>query len=318
MRAILPYEYPCSVTRYAYLGPSGTFTEEALLSITSGSDELHPYANVTAALNAVRNSQADRALVPIENSVEGVVARTLDELAIGEPLVIYKEITLPVVFSLLVSKGREALGIKRIATHPHAEAQCRNYIANNYPEAEIISMPSTAAAAAELAKNEFDAAIASPAAASKYGLVAVANNIGDNDGAVTRFVLVGKPGQVPGLSGHDRTSLVAFIGADHAGALLEVLTEFSMRGVNLTFIQSRPTGRELGSYHFIIDVEGHINEERVGDALTGLKRICEDIRYLGSYPRADKIAPTTTSTTADNSFRQADAWLAAVRAGEKI
>ena len=318
MRPRWPYEYPYAVRRYAYLGPAGTFTEEALRTIAEPSDELHPYANVTAALNAVRNSQADQALVPIENSIEGVVARTLDELAIGEPLVIYKEITLPVSFSLLVAKGKESSQVKKIATHPHAEAQCRSFIAKNYPDAEIIPTSSTAAAAADLVKSGFDAAIASPAAAKEYGLSAIANNIGDNDGAVTRFVLAGKPGLVPALSGHDRTSLVAFIGADHAGALLEVLTEFSMRGVNLTFIQSRPTGKELGSYHFIIDVEGHINEERVGDALTGLRRICEDVRYLGSYPRADKIAPTTTTRTADNSFEQADAWLSAVRAGEKI
>ena len=273
---------------------------------------------MTAALDAVRNGNADRALVPIENSVEGVVARTLDELAIGEPLVIYGEVTLPVTFSLLVLPGKEKAKISKIATHPHAEAQCRSFIAKNYPEAEIIITSSTAAAAQALVKNEFDAAIAAPIAAETYGLATIASNIGDNDGAVTRFVLVGKPGSVPNATGHDRTSLAAFIGADHAGALLEVLTEFSVRGVNLTFIQSRPTGRELGHYHFIIDAEGHINEERVGDALMGLRRICEDVRYLGSYPRADKVAPTTTAATADSSFIEANTWLASVRAGKKI
>ena len=147
MRPRWPYEYPYAVRRYAYLGPAGTFTEEALRTIAEPSDELHPYANVTAALNAVRNSQADQALVPIENSVEGVVARTLDELAIGEPLVIYREITLPVSFSLLVAKGKESSQVKKIATHPHAEAQCRSFIAKNYPDAEIIPTSSTAAAA---------------------------------------------------------------------------------------------------------------------------------------------------------------------------
>ena len=306
------------MTRYAYLGPAGTFTEAALRTISQSGDELLPYSNVTAALDAVRHGKADRALVPIENSVEGVVARTLDELAIGEPLVIYGEVTLPVSFALLVSKGNEKNPIKKIATHPHAEAQCRTFIAKNYPDAEIIITSSTAAAAQSLTKNEFDAAIAAPIAAETYGLSTVATNIGDNDGAVTRFVLVGKPGTVPSPTGHDRTSLAAFIGADHAGALLEVLTEFSVRGVNLTFIQSRPTGRELGHYHFIIDAEGHINEERVGDALMGLRRICEDVRYLGSYPRADKVAPTTTPATADASFKEADSWLADVRAGKKI
>ena len=310
--------YPYAVTRYSYLGPSGTFTEAALRTVTTSSDSLIPYANVTAALDAVRKGDAEKALVPIENSVEGVVARTLDELAIGEPLVIYGEVTLPVSFSLLVAKGNKGILIKKIATHPHAEAQCRAYIAEHHPNAEIIIASSTAAAAAALGKGEFDAAIASANAAETYGLEILASNIGDNDGAVTRFVLVGKPGTVPSATGHDRTSLAAFIGADHAGALLEVLTEFAVRGVNLTFIQSRPTGRELGHYHFIIDAEGHINDERVGDALTGLRRICEDVRYLGSYPRADKVAPTTTKATTDESFRSADSWLAEVRSGRKI
>ena len=314
----LACRYPYAVTRYAYLGPIGTFTEAALRTVASTSDSLLPFANVTATLDAVRSGQVDRALVPIENSVEGVVARTLDELAIGEPLVIYGEVTLPVTFALLVTKGKSAGDIKKIATHPHAESQCRTYIAKNYPSAEIIVTSSTAAAAASLSKGEYDAAIAAPNTAETYGLEVLATNIGDNDGAVTRFVLVGKPGVVPPMTGHDRTSLAAFIGADHAGALLEVLTEFAVRGVNLTFIQSRPTGRELGHYHFIIDAEGHISEERVGDALTGLRRICEDVRYLGSYPRADKVPPTTTKATTDESFSAADNWLADVRAGKKI
>ena len=306
------------MTTYAYLGPRGTFTESALRTIAKSDDQLLPFANVTAALDAVRKGAAERALVPIENSVEGVVARTLDELAIGEPLVIYGEVTLPVTFALMVLPGREKAQIKKIATHPHAEAQCRNYIAKNHPEAELIVTSSTAAAAQALSTQEFDAAIAAPIAAELHNLAIIAENIGDNDGAVTRFVLVGKPGFVPSSTGHDRTSLAAFIGADHAGALLEVLTEFSVRGVNLTFIQSRPTGRELGHYHFIIDAEGHINEERVGDALTGLRRICDDVRYLGSYPRADKVAPTTTAATADSSFIAADSWLRDVRAGKTI
>ena len=315
---LMMIRYPYAVTRYAYLGPSGTFTEAALRTVATSSDSLVPYANVTAALDAVRIGEAEKALVPIENSVEGVVARTLDELAIGEPLVIYGEVTLPVTFALLVAKGKKDAVIRKIATHPHAEAQCRAYIAKNHPSAEIINASSTAAAAAALGKGEFDAAIASPNAAETYGLEVLATNIGDNDGAVTRFVIVGKPGLVPKATGHDRTSLAAFIGADHAGALLEVLTEFAVRGVNLTFIQSRPTGRELGHYHFIIDAEDHVSEQRVGDALTGLRRICEDVRYLGSYPRADKVAPTTTKASTDESFIAADSWLSEVRAGKKI
>ena len=266
--------------------------------------------------DAVRNAQADFALVPIENSVEGVVARTLDELAIGEPLIIVGEVLLPVTFALMVRDANAE--VKKIATHPHAEAQCRKYIAEHYPNAEIITTNSTAAAAEALANGQFDAAVASEIAAKTYGLTVLNNNIGDADGAVTRFVLVSKPGAIPAPTGFDRTSLAAFIGIDHAGALLEVLTEFAVRGVNLTFIQSRPTGRELGHYHFIIDAEGHINDARVGDALTGLRRICEDIRFLGSYPRADKVAPTTTRSSSDDSFKNSNNWLEEVRKGRAI
>jgi prephenate dehydratase len=304
------------VSKYAYLGPVGTFTEAALRTITGGSDQLTPCSNVTAALDMVRSGQADFALVPIENSVEGVVARTLDELAIGEPLIIVGEVLLPVTFALMVKDKN--VEIKKIATHPHAEAQCRKYIAKHYPNAEIISTNSTAAAAEALANGQFDAAVASEVAAKTYGLTVINNNIGDAEAAVTRFVLVSKPGALPEPTGFDRTSLAAFIGIDHAGALLEVLTEFAVRGVNLTFIQSRPTGRELGHYHFIIDAEGHINDARVGDALTGLRRICEDIRFLGSYPRADKVAPTTTKSSSDDAFKSSNDWLNEVRKGRAI
>jgi len=279
--------YPLLVKRYAYLGPVGTFTEAALKKVATSADTLTPYANVTAALEAVRSGAADQALVPIENSVEGVVARTLDELAVGEPLLIVGEVTLPVSFSLMVKDAN--VEIKRIATHPHAEAQCRKFIATNYPNAEMIQTASTAAAAQAIAGGEYDAAIAADVAAEHYGLTILRKNIGDTDGAVTRFVLVAKPGATPPATGFDRTSLAAFIGLDHAGALLEILTEFAKREVNLTFIQSRPTGRELGHYHFIIDAEGHIDDPQVGAAVAGLRSICDEIRFLGSYPRADKL-----------------------------
>lgn len=276
------------MTKYAYLGPAGTFTEAALRQITDSNDELIPYANVTAALDAVRSGEAAKALVPIENSVEGVVARTLDELATGEPLLIAAETTLPVSFALMVLPENVGKPIRKIATHPHAEAQCRAFIARQWPEAEIMETPSTAAAAAGLSTRNYDAAIASSYAAEKYGLIITANNIGDNEGAVTRFVVVEKPGALSAPTGNDRTSLAAFIDIDHAGALLEILTEFANQNVNLTFIQSRPTGRELGHYHFIIDAEGHIDDKPIHNALAGLRRICEEIRFLGSYPRASR------------------------------
>ena len=272
-------------TRYAYLGPEGTFTEAALRQITTEADELIPFANVTAALDAVRAGLVSKALVPIENSVEGVVARTLDELANGTQLVITAETTLPVSFALMVMPDRVGQKITRIATHPHAESQCRTYIARELPGAEMIDTPSTAAAAKSLADGNFDAAIAAKWAAEKYGRTVIADDIGENQGAITRFVVAELPGLLPRPTGNDRTSLVAYIDIDHAGALLEILTEFAKNDVNLTFIQSRPTGRELGHYHFIMDVEGHINDAPVAAAVEGLRAICEDIRFLGSYPR---------------------------------
>ena len=276
------------MTKYGYLGPAGTFTEAALRQITTDSDEFIPYANVTAALDAVRKGEVAKALVPIENSVEGVVARTLDELATGETLHIAAETTLPVSFALMVLPENVGKPILRIATHPHAEAQCRSFIAREWPAAEIMETASTAAAAAGLIHGNYDAAIASSFAAEKYHLVKVAENIGENEGAVTRFVVVEKPGQLSPSTGNDRTSLAAFIDIDHAGALLEILTEFANQNVNLTFIQSRPTGKELGHYHFIIDAQGHIDDPSVHAAIEGLRRICDEIRFLGSYPRAIK------------------------------
>ena len=272
--------------KYAYLGPAGTFTEAALLKIAAEGDQLIAYANVTAALDAVRKGECNKALVPIENSIEGVVARTLDELASGEPLVITAETTLPVTFSLMTLDKTDSKDIKSIATHPHAESQCRSYIAKNFPNAQVIETASTAAAAKGLSKGDYDAAIAAPIAARNYQLKIIAEDIGDNTTAVTRFVVVEKPGKIPAATGKDRTSLAVFIAIDHAGALLEILSEFAKHQVNLSFIQSRPTGAQLGHYHFIIDTEGHIDDQAVSAAVVGLKQICEDIRFLGSYPQA--------------------------------
>ena len=204
----------------------------------------------------------------------------------GKPLVITAETTLPVSFSLMSLPATDKSQIKTIATHPHAESQCRSYIAKNFPHTEIIETPSTAAAAKGLTEGKYDAAIAASIAAKNYNLKLIAENIGDNENAITRFVLVEQAGATSKPTGSDRTSLAVFIAIDHAGALLEILTEFAKHNVNLSFIQSRPTGRELGHYHFIIDAEGHIEDASVSAAIAGLRNICEDIRFLGSYPRA--------------------------------
>ncbi|GAA3121784.1 hypothetical protein GCM10020001_047670 [Nonomuraea salmonea] len=182
----------------------------------------------------------------------------------------------------------------------------------------MVSAPSTAAAAQEVALpgSPYDAAIAARIAGEHYGLVELASGIGDRSDTVTRFVKVARPGPLPPATGSDRTTLVVFLADDHPGALLEMLTEFSVRGVNLTRIESRPTGDGIGRYFFHFDFEGHIADARVGDAIAGLHRICGEVRFLGSYPRADGLVPQIKRGTSDSDFAEAAEWLAKVRAGE--
>ncbi|MQA86223.1 MAG: prephenate dehydratase [Streptosporangiales bacterium] len=307
-----------SDARYAYLGPEGTFTEAALRSVPeAGGAVLVPEPTVPAAIDAVRRGDADGAMVPLENSVEGTVNSTLDELAGGEPLLITAEVLLPVTLTLLARPGTRRDDVKRVITHPHAYAQCRGWLARHLPGAEVSTATSTAAAAFAVAEegSTYDAAIAAPIAAERYALVTLADGIGDRDGAVTRFVLLRRPGPLPEPTGADRTSVVAFIADDHPGALLEILSEFAVRGVNLTRIESRPTGERLGRYCFSIDCEGHVADARVGEAIMGLRRICADVRFLGSFPRADGAAPRIRPGTRDVDFATAEGWLARIRRG---
>ncbi|MFB4299762.1 prephenate dehydratase [Actinomadura sp. NTSP31] len=302
--------------RYAYLGPQGTFTEAALMSLPGAAeaDQL-PLATVPAVLDALRRGEADSAVVALENSVEGSVPTTLDELATGEPLQIVAEVHLPVSFALLVRPGTSLSDIKSVASHPIAQPQCRRWLAGNVPDAEWRAATSNAEAAQHVADGHYDAALAGSFAAARYGLAVLAEDIHDVADAVTRFVQLRRPCSPPPPTGMDRTSVVAFIGEDHPGALLEILTEFSVRGINLTLIQSRPTGAGLGSYRFWMDFEGHVDDARVGEALMGLRRICADVRFVGSYPRADRVRPEIRRGTHDNDFTEAAAWLSTIRTG---
>jgi prephenate dehydratase len=302
--------------RYAYLGPEGTFTEAALRTVPAARRaELQPHATVSSALDAVRTGEADAAVVPIENSVEGSVTVTLDELANGTEVMITREMAIPVRFALLARPGRDRFAVRTIATHPHAAAQCRRWIADHHPDADVVHLASTAQAAAAVAAPDavYDAAIAAPIAAEHYRLSVLEHEIGDNPEAMTRFVMVSRPDAPPPRTGADKTSLVAFIRDDHPGALMEVLDEFALRGVNLTRIESRPTGAALGRYCFSIDCEGHLADARVGEALMGLRRICADVRFLGSYPRMDGAAPVVRDGTSDQDFDDAHAWLRRLR-----
>ncbi len=277
---------------FAYLGPKGTFTEAAFLQmpIAQGAD-LIPAESVREALTLVRTGKVFGALVPIENSVEGSVATTLDELGHGDSLEIIDEIAIPVEFALLAKPGTSISEIKRIATHPHAHAQCVDWLHKNTPGVHVLPAMSTAAAAEELSAGaNYDAAICSVAAAKHYGLEILAQGIGDSDLAWTRFVLVSKPGHAQPSTGNDKTTLSLFMHRNQPGALLNILTEFAVRGVDLSRLESRPTKQQLGDYFFSIDCVGHIDDENLGDALIELRRICADVKFLGSYPRHDNAS----------------------------
>ena len=300
--------------RIAFLGPLGTFSHACLLTLPVAEDaDLIPLENVTLAIDALRADRADAAFVPMENSVEGAVPATLDELAGGEPLVIDQEGYLPVVFALQAREGATLADIKTVATHPHAEAQVRRWLITNLPHAQVSLVGSTAGAAQAVSNGEYDAAVCPALAGELYGLATVAHDIADNPGAVTRFVLLTHPRAPQAPSGNDRTTLVAYLTADHSGALLEILTEFAARAVNLTRIESRPTKERIGQYCFSIDCEGHINDERVGDAIAALRRVCADVRYLGSYPRRDGTQGAIPPGRTDGAFRDSRAWLDSVR-----
>jgi prephenate dehydratase len=302
------------VQRIAFLGPEGTFAHAALrrLPVASGA-ALVPMTNVTLAIDAVRSSDCDAALVPLENSVEGAVPATLDELATGAHLVIAEETYLDVTFELMARPGVQLDEIKTVATHAHAEAQVRRWLIDNLRSAEVALVGSTALAAQAVAAGEYDAAIGAAVAGELYGLDVVAHDIADNHGAVTRFVLLARPAPPPPPTGNDRTTLVAYLREDHAGALLEILSEFGTRGVNLTRIESRPTKGRIGQYCFSIDCEGHIDEERVGDAVAALHRVCADVRYLGSYARRDGRQGDIPAGRHDPEFVEAREWLRRVR-----
>lgn len=302
------------MTTLAFLGPEGTFAHDALRSLPAARGAtLLPSANVTLAIDAVRAGAADGALVPLENSVEGAVPATLDELANGEPLIIAEETYRDVAFELMARPGTAPSDIRTLATHPHAEAQVRRWLLTNLPQAQVTLVGSTAGAAQAVAAGEYDAAVGAAVAGELYGLAVVAHDIADNTGAVTRFVLLTRPAPPAPATGNDRTTIVAYLREDHSGALLEILTEFSARAVNLTRIESRPTKRGIGQYCFSIDCEGHITDERVGDAVAALHRVCGDVRYLGSYPRRDGKQGAVPLGRADADFVGSREWLRRLR-----
>ncbi|GGZ84457.1 prephenate dehydratase [Streptomyces bluensis] len=305
---------------YAYLGPEGTFTEVALRTLPEAATrELVPMVSVPAALDAVRNGEAEAAFVPIENSVEGGITTTLDELVAGAPLMIYREVLLSIAFALLVRPGTKLSEIKTVTAHPAAQPQVRNWMKANLPPDVVWESAASNADGARLVQDgRYDAAFAGEFAAARYGLEPLETGIHDAENAQTRFVLVGRPARPAARTGADKTSVVIWQRDDHPGGLRDLLGEFAVRGVNLMLLQSRPTGQGIGNYCFAIDAEGHISDRRVAEALMGLKRICLEVRYLGSYPRADatvKDIRTPLPGTSDAEFVTAADWVARCQDG---
>lgn len=274
-----------------------------------GECEALPTESTPAALEAVRAGAADFACVPIENSIEGGVLPTMDSLAVGAPLQIFAELTLDVAFSIVTRPGVQAAQVRTVAAHPVAAAQVRRWIAEHLPGAAVVPANSNAAAACDVADGRADAGISTALAAQRYGLAPMAEGVVDEPNARTRFVLVGWPGPPPARTGADRTSVVLRVG-NTPGALVSALTEFGVRGIDLTRIESRPIRSEPGTYMFFLDYVGHIEDRAVAEALMALHRRCDDVRYLGSWPTgaaAGAVPPR---------LDEAEQWLDGLRRGE--
>ncbi|MFM2277399.1 MAG: prephenate dehydratase, partial [Actinomycetota bacterium] len=245
---------------------------------------------------------------------------TLDALANTTEIRIYGEYLVPVTFNLVAKPGTKLTDVKVVSTHPTAFAQCRGWLQENIPNHTHLPATSTAAAAADLLSKDAiaDAAIAAKSITDHYKLTVLARNIGDNKNAQTRFIEIGLNSKPTKRSGKDKTSVIVELPEDHPGALLEMLEQFAARGVNLSRIESRPIGDQLGRYRFNIDAQGHIDDEAVAEALMGLHRFSPKVTFLGSYPRADKKDKKKSEHEGNNSnkeFASAESWLNKLRQG---
>lgn len=303
----------------AYLGPAGTFTEAALWRFTefgplAGTpiDPL-PVDSPAAALDAVRSGEAAYACVAIENSVDGPVTATFDALAAAPGVQIYAEVDLDIAFAIMVRPGTNPADVRTFSTHPVAKQQVASWLESTWPQVEYIPASSNGAAAQAVADGTVDAAAAPARAAELHGLDIVADGVADVQGAHTRFVLVGPAGHTPERTGDDRTAVV-FTLPKEPGTLVGALTEFSLRRVDLSRIESRPTRTELGTYRFHVDIVGHINDAPLAEALAALYLRCDDLTFLGSWPRQ---GPKTGEKYAasDERLARGRAWVSQIQQG---
>src|SRR3954452_15162902 len=304
---------PTARLRVGFLGPRGTFTEQALATQPDlAGAELVLYRTMPDVLDAVDVGEVDLGFIAIENSIEGTVNLSQDELAFSHELLIQREVVLDIEHCLLGLPGTSLADIKVVMSIPVATAQCHAYLRNALPLADLAAANSTAEAARMAGEAEGIAAVAPRAAAAIYGLDVLAEDIADHPGNQTRFVLVARQG-VPAPTGHDATALVVYQRADEPGSLISILQEFAARRINLFNLLSRPTkAGGLGDYCFIIYAEGHIADEVVADAVRALPAKQGTVKFLGSYPAAGTHAASAREH-ADSRWREADDWVESLR-----
>lgn len=301
--------------RIGFLGPEGTFTEQALLSQADlAAHEVVALPSIPEVLHSVESGRVDLGFVAVENSIEGAVTVTVDNLAFETDLLIQREVVMGVQMNLLAPGGVGLGDVRRVLSIPVATAQCRSFLRRELPDAVLVATSSTAEAAHLVAGGEHDghtAAVAPAVAAKVYGLDVLATDIEDHPNNATRFVVVARRG-IPAPTGHDKTSVVVFQQTDRPGSLLAILQEFAARSINLTKLESRPTKEALGNYCFLIDLEGHIADEVVADCLRELRSKVEDVKFLGSYPAAGEQGPARRRR-AEAAWREASEWVERLR-----
>lgn len=272
------------MTTVAYLGPAGTFSEMAALSLGLPDVASLPCVTIAEVFEAVERGKADVGVVPIENSIEGSVVATLDALVFDHSLEIQRELVLDIRFALVAAPGTTPADVTSVVAHPQAGGQCRRWLERNLPGRPVTAANSNAEAVQTAATTPGVAALGPALAAGIYGAEVLEENVQDYAGNQTRFVVLGR-GLQP-RTGNDKTSLALFMKQDKPGALLMILSEFAYGDINLTKIQSRPTKRQLGDYMFFVDLEGHVDDPHVRLALDCLRLKLREVKVLGSYPVA--------------------------------
>ena len=311
------------MTTVTYLGPSGTFTEMALLTLArrgeipgaagEGDVTAVPVATPADALAHVRRGEADYACVAIENSVDGPVTPTFDALTAGPELQIYRETEIGVRFSILVRPGTDPADVRTFAAHPVALPQVKEWVEANLPGVELYQASSNAAAAHQVADGERDACAAPSRAGELLGLDEIAGDVADVRGARTRFVLVGCPGTPTPRTGRDRTG-VSFTLPHEPGTLMDAMNEFAVRGISLSRIESRPTRLVMGTYRFHVDLIGHVEDAVIAEALAALHRRADDLRFLGSWPAGEG---TSTFDATPPDIAESRDWVSGLLEGRR-